>query len=468
MTGGTSRPTMRRGVLALALASLVAGCASIQTQKAQHAGATEKLSACDYACLIAQIQAAKDKYYKPKDKVLYYLDLGLLHHLNGQPRESNAALVLADDAIREAYTRSISKAATSFMLNDNALDYAGEDYEDIYLNIIKAVNYIAVGDPDAGFVEIRRVNEKLVRLEDRHVKLAEQLNRAPERRMDFKAGKNRFHNSALARYLGALLYRREGQFDDARIDVQKIRDVWRISAEQYNFPPPPLDHLAAPAPGPRLHVVAFTGRAPEKMAKTLWIHTFSNEVWIGQSQELPKGRQSALNIYPWPGMPGGIHLKLALPYLYRHPSPVVALRVTVNDQATAYLDLIENMENVAIETFKAKEPLIYLKTLTRIALKIVIAETSVRELSKDKDEFTKLMIRTSTYAALGALEGADLRAARYLPGRAWVGELPLAAGRHKLKIEYLDAGGRVLRQVERDQVAVDPAGLNLLHDAWLN
>ncbi len=77
--------------------------------------------------------------------MLYYLDLGMLHHYAGNYAKSNEFLQKAEYAIEELFTASVSKIATSLLLNDNALDYSGEDYEDIYLNIFKALNFIALG-----------------------------------------------------------------------------------------------------------------------------------------------------------------------------------------------------------------------------------------------------------------------------------------------------------------------------------
>ncbi|HDR04815.1 MAG TPA: hypothetical protein ENN84_06165, partial [Candidatus Marinimicrobia bacterium] len=117
---------------------IMTACASTQTSTEQFANTDDMLLRGDYQAVISQLEAAKEKEYKAKDRVLYYLDLGMLHHYAGNFEKSNEFLQKAEYAIEELFTASISKIATSLLLNDNALDYSGEDYEDIYLNIFKA------------------------------------------------------------------------------------------------------------------------------------------------------------------------------------------------------------------------------------------------------------------------------------------------------------------------------------------
>jgi thiosulfate reductase cytochrome b subunit len=59
-------------------------CASTKTYKEQFAGINKMIKANDYASAIAKLEAAKGKYYTEKEKVVYYLDLGMLYHYNIQ------------------------------------------------------------------------------------------------------------------------------------------------------------------------------------------------------------------------------------------------------------------------------------------------------------------------------------------------------------------------------------------------
>ncbi len=197
------RSFLMTGMKAAALAVLLSGCASTRTSKQHLLGIDDRLASHDFAAALAQIETARTTAYKEKDRILYYLDAGMLCHYNAHWAESNELLTKAEHAIEEAYTRSVSKAATSIMLNDNALEYAGEDYENIYLNVFKAINFLQQGAFDPAFVEVRRINDKLNLLEDKYARIATEYNTTTKdsgTTKTFQPGKIRFHNSALARY----------------------------------------------------------------------------------------------------------------------------------------------------------------------------------------------------------------------------------------------------------------------------
>jgi hypothetical protein len=146
---------MRNWFLLTVSIAFLGSCASMKTSQDQYVESVPLAveGAYDQAALI--IEAAKEEQYKEKDRVLYFLDLGMLYHWSGEYELSNQMLSAAESAIEELFTKSVSKALTSGVLNDNALDYSGEDYEDIYLNVFKALNYIALDDEESALVEIR-------------------------------------------------------------------------------------------------------------------------------------------------------------------------------------------------------------------------------------------------------------------------------------------------------------------------
>ena len=65
-------------ILILAACALLSGCAHLRTDKTQYAGTDMMLAQGDYATAAAQIEAAKETSYTYKDRVVYYLDVGML------------------------------------------------------------------------------------------------------------------------------------------------------------------------------------------------------------------------------------------------------------------------------------------------------------------------------------------------------------------------------------------------------
>ena len=96
---------------------LLFSCASIQTQVVHYRIIEEDFSHRFYSEAAEEIEKAGSKgKYEEKDRVLFYLDLGMALHLAGRYEESNYYLDKAETAIEENFTKSISKMVISFLL----------------------------------------------------------------------------------------------------------------------------------------------------------------------------------------------------------------------------------------------------------------------------------------------------------------------------------------------------------------
>jgi hypothetical protein len=444
---------------------LLCGCASTYTSTNQFIVADQKVGVYDYAGAITHLEAVKEQCYQAKDRVLYYLDLGMLYHLKGDYRKSNELLTHAEEAIEELYTKSISRAAASLLLNDNVLDYCGEDYEDVYLNVIKAVNYLHVNDFDNAFVEVRRINNKLEVMDQKYNKLAEGYNTSSDAKIQFTPIKSQFINSALGRYLSMLMYRAEGKLDDAHIDFIKIGEAWASQAQLYNFPMPRLGgHLASTSKA-KVNILSFIGTAPRLFSRTLTIHTFKDAIAIYYSD----GKQEKqLNLFPWPGMTDGYHFKFALPYMEKQGTAVASVGIEVNGSIMADLEVIESLENAAVDTYASKEKMIYLKTIIRSVMKGVLNEKANKELDKSTGgRLWGSLTRAVSSVMVDASENADLRLSRYFPSKALVGELELDPGIYSLRLLYYGGSRQLLQVVDFGQQTISKEKPNFFQSTLL-
>ncbi len=156
--------------------------------------------------------------YADKDRVMLHLDKGIIFHYQDNYEESNKEFEAAEDAIEELYTKSISKGVFSFLLNDNSLAYDGEVYEDLYINIFKALNYLHLNDFDGAYVETRRrITNKLKELDVKLNQQINQLNSSDDSKFEISSVNLDYYNNVLANYLSFLIFRAEGEFDDSRI-----------------------------------------------------------------------------------------------------------------------------------------------------------------------------------------------------------------------------------------------------------
>ena len=422
-----------------------------------------------YSLAVDAIDQARGTLYRERDAVLYHLDKGVLYHYAGEYVLSNEMLSAAESLIDQYFALSITQAAGSILLNDTVLDYAGEDYEDIYINIFKALNYLNLDEPEKAFVEVRRVDEKLSILEDKYTEMAANMANSDEVQVEFRAGKSRFYSSALARYISFLLYEESGAFDEAQIDLQKIKDAYRLQPDVYPYPPLELVPEGKSKNNATIDIVGFVGRSPVKLASTLRIRTERNRAVIINSNEgeTVGVLKANANVVFWPGIEEGYHFKLQLPYMVERESLVKSVFVSVDNGELTKLLPFESIERIARVTYEVKEPLIYLKTITRTIIKGILAERAKERMSGRSGGLFALVGRIATDLVVDASEEADLRISRYFPATAYVGRFYVAPGLHTIRIEYYAADSQLLYSDIIDDFEVGRDGLNLLETAYL-
>lgn len=449
-------------------------CASMKTSQDQYVATVPMAQEGSFLQAAEIILAAKGEEYKEKDRVLYYLDLGMLYHWAGEFELSNEALDKAESGIEELFTKSVSKALASGVLNDNALDYAGEDYEDIYVNVFKALNYIALGDDEAAFVEIRRVQIKLDLLEDKYKELVDQYNSSAEAEGELEYRENRFHNDVLTRYLSLLLYRAEGSFDDAGIDLAAMNEAWISQQHLYRFDKPEFPTINPPEEKALVNVMAFSGLGPVKLADTLYLQSGPGIIFIamtGQDDEYVNNLLG-FNFLIIPGLEPGMHFKIQFPRLVRRGTDADRLVLKLDGREVAELDLLEEMDVIAREGFLLKQPLTVGKTIIRATLKTVAKEVGKQALNDSMADqgaggfFVALLAGIAADVAVDATENADLRISHFFPSHARVAEVAVDPGIYHVTVEYWNGSDLMIAQ-DHGEHEFSLGGLNLIESHML-
>jgi uncharacterized protein len=153
----------------------------------------------NYPLALSELQKSKQQGFKEQDRVVYWMNEGMLLHLTGRYKESIAALNKAERRAKELYTKSISKGIKAAFTSNAATDYAGEDYENVLVFVVKALDFLAQGNKAGALVEARKINEKLKLYNTRY------------------KHKNVYNQDAFAHWMMGLLFEMEGSYDDARI-----------------------------------------------------------------------------------------------------------------------------------------------------------------------------------------------------------------------------------------------------------
>ncbi len=425
----------------------------------------------DFEIALKQLEIEREELYTDRDGVLYHLDMGMLTHAAGEYQRSIRHFSEAEMLIEDYYTRSVSQAAASLLLNDTQLNYYGEDFEDIYLNVFNALNFIALGDNDSAFVEVRRIDQKLRLLDDKYNELAQGYSRSEHiGGAGIQAGTSQFHNSALARYISLVLHRSRYLDDGVRVDWGYLQQAFAAQGQLYPFPLPLDEKTVIRSNKPRLSVLAFAGRSPLKLANTLWINTYEDFVQIvAVSEQESVGRiLDNYSILYFPGVEEGYRFKFELPSMVLRDTEVTGVRVKVDGSVVGELSLLEDMQRIAREAFQAKQQLIFLKTVTRAIAKGFASEAAVGALDKagsasgsDFGAFMAALIGLITRSAVDLSEQADLRVSRFFPAQAYVGEWELPSGTYSVALEYL-SGNRVIYTERFSEVHIAPGKPNLV------
>ncbi len=448
---------------------LIAGCGSVATRKGFYEPIAVDLRRNDFDAAVAKIEKAKSEgKYGKKDRFLYWLDSGLAYHYASRFQESNQRLTDAEDAADELFTKSISRASASLLLNDNVLEYAGEDYEVLYTNLIKALNYVAFDDFDDVFVEIKRANEKLDLLEQKYRKAAEEFSQNSqaddqEVKIDYDVKKVRFNNDAFARYLSMHAYAAEGKLDDARIDYDLLHRAFREQPYVYDFNVPDVKYHSPDKAV--LSIVGLAGLSPVKEALELRIRTDKDLDLVQVLYTDPQTGESEYGHLPMP-VSEDYYFDFSIPQIVSRPSLISQIRVMSNGEAIGELQLLEDVGAVAKETFGAKKSLVYLRTLARAIAKGLAAHKAKEKV--DTGGLGGWLKKAAVDVATDISENADLRCSRLLPGKIYVGDFEIEPGVYDLTIEFLDENGDLVGATDVSGYQVLNKGLNLVEAFCLN
>lgn len=148
------------------------------------------------------------KYKSDKNELLYFLNKGVLLHMQGNYEESNEFFLKADYYI-EDYRKKLGNEALTLISNPGIKPYRAEDFESVLFHYYSALNYINMNDYESALVECRRINIRLNELNDQ-----------------YKDHKNRYQRDAFAHVLMGLIYEASGDYNNAFIAYRNGIDVY--------------------------------------------------------------------------------------------------------------------------------------------------------------------------------------------------------------------------------------------------
>jgi hypothetical protein len=401
-------------------------------------------------------QAEQD--YGSRSRLLYEMDRGMTLHLAGEYERSNVELEKADHEAERLYTRVIRSEAAAFLTNDTLLPYEGEPYEHVMINVIKALNYVGLGQFMEALVEARQIDHRLNVLSDR------------------VSGTNTYRNDAFARYLSGVLYEAAGDMNNAFIAYRSAYETYEATRGWSRVPPPEMLQADLLRTSEALHlttefeeyrrrfpavawmsqtmqgelaqvvVISYNGRAPRKEDQfldlpvsldALQLVLLNRGLFRNPNRQAQRATDSILY-----GLNGRV-VRVALPRLVPQKTQILYEEVTVRGRAgtsyTARSQLIHDTTAMAEKALSERFTGIATKAVARAAVKFSAAEAATQgaqqAVHRDDAVWVGLLVGLLTKGLATASEESDKRSWRTLPDEIQMARLWVPAGNYEIRVQ---------------------------------
>ena len=390
--------------------------------------------------------------HAPKNPdIPYQFELGLVAHYANHFSESSAALDIAGDIAEDRYTKSVSKEVGSLVTSDKLRPYSATEYERLLSHYYRVLNYVYLNRLDGALVECRRATALI------------NYFKGEDEKYDF------FGTGFLA-YLSGMLFEATGEWNDALISYKQAAEYYQNAVKKTGVEMPPdignalvrltrklgfTDEFARyqnqygkPPEHPENYgeLILFyeSGYVPSKSQETLMFPILKKDD-VEDEKFVPTliGREGMV----FEDVELEYLLRVSIPTIGSHRSRLAGIKITVGKDHQKVGILVEDVENIAIETFNAQRPMILFRTLLRGVGKYLLTRQA-----KKQNEALGLI----TNLAGVLTEQADTRSWQTLPNQIFMVRMPLPVGTHTLNLSFLDANGQVCRSVPGPEIEIRP------------
>ncbi len=343
-----------------------------------------------------------------RDQLVYQMDYATALQVAGKFDESAKAFIKADTLVDLNDYHSVSNVAGATLGGEEMIQYKGESYEKFFINTFNAINFLMMGKFDDALVEARRINEKINKM-----------------RME---GREPYEQSPFARYLAAILWESQKNYDSAYIEYEA----------SYN-----LD-ASNPFISQDLLRASRLSRRAEMLKK--WKTTFPNLTETKESLDKENGEIIVIFQQGW-GPEKHARQQYHFPELYPVFSKTRSARVSVNGSEIT-TQTVYNVSKVAIETLRKDFGALVARRVGSRVAKAVVAD-QIRQ----KDN----LLGNLTWVAMVLSDRADLRQWSTLPETIQMARIFVKPGKYQVQIKGTDfSGGLTGESFEANEVLVKP------------
>jgi len=391
------------------------------------------------------IDKVKEKFYSKDNRLLYYMDKGLVLNHGKRYEESNQFMEQAKTTADELWTESIGKNALAWVTTDNSLPYQGQDFEKVFLHLVSAFNYIGQEKFDGARVEARQVTNKLELYNSKYEE------------------KNVYSDDAFARWLSGKLAATElaqaGQaaINDAWIDYRKAVTVYQNEyIKRYKTPLPGF--VVADA----MHAASVLGNDFTDDLQGLR-KEFPGVQFVRQSDRKDKGEIVFIHLSGeapykkdefWTATADNDVIRIAYPVFVPKPHFIQSSLIHIEATGdTSRTELAQDITAIAVQNLADQMGRIQGKAIARQVAKYIAGKAAQAAGKKAGNNALggALQLAGAAFNAASAItEEADKRSWITLPSQIWVSEMLVAPGTHSLDVTFNDVYGRPVEVADLD------------------
>lgn len=149
--------------------------------------------------------------------------------------------------------------------------------------------------------------------------------------------------------------------------------------------------------------------------------------------------------------------------MVQRPSMISRVTVWQGDEWLGDLNLLEDIDKVAEETFQAKKSLIYFRTIARAIVKGLAAHKVKQKIdNKNAGTIGGWLMKAAVDVGSDIIENADLRCAHFLPGKIYVGDFEIEPGTYDFTIDFFNYNNELVSRKIIENYEVKTTGWNLV------
>ena len=400
----------------IAILCFLTGCASFgeRTGKIRSDFSSGNLEKAD-----AEIDKAL-KRRKQSDADVLKLNRAIIALSSGKPKEAESLLREVRDSFdrhENERAKHVAEKTASMLLDDNAVSYAGEDYEKVLIRVFLALSNLMYDGTDAPAYALQighKQNEIIQRGQ-----VADP--RDPEKNINPKA--EAYRQVAIGQYLIGAMQEATFRNRDDVVRAYEAVNAWEPGFTQGQRDLERARHGIHSQPGHGVvYVFALVGPGPYKVQRNSEVLQEA-QIWTTFLIAMMSSRPTLPDFAP-----------VMIPYIVRPQETVSAIAVSVEDKWNSRTETLTDIGRMAEEQFEATLPQIIARAVVRRTLKKGVLYGTKEAV--DANPWMGLLMDVGGMV-WESLETADTRSWNLLPAEIQVARLEVPAGEHRLTLQPL-------------------------------